>query len=47
MMWQDTHDPRCGEGEVYVHAYTDRYGRFIPAHCRRNKPTRVRKKKGE
>ena len=41
------HDPRCGPGETYVHEFTDAYGRHVKGHCRRNKPTRVRKKKGE
>lgn len=45
--WQETHDPRCGPGEVYVHGFTDAYGRYVRPHCRKNKPTRVRKKKGD
>ena len=45
--WEETHDPRCGPGEVYVHGFTDAYGRYVRPHCRKNKPTRERKKKGD
>ena len=44
-MKDEFHDPRCKEGESYVHPYVDAYGRRVKGHCRKNKPTRVRPKK--
>ena len=46
-MKAEFHDPRCKEGESYVHPYVDAYGRRVKGHCRKNKPTRVRPKKVE
>ena len=30
-------DPRCPTGEIWVHGYTDRYGKVVKGHCRREK----------
>ena len=30
-------DPRCSDGEIWVHGYTDRYGKVVRAHCRKEK----------
>jgi len=35
-------DPRCPEGYVWVHGYTDRYGKVIRSHCRKEKRGRKR-----
>ena len=30
-------DPRCSDGEIWVHGYTDRYGKVVRPHCRKEK----------
>ena len=30
-------DPRCPNGQIWVHGYTDRYGKVVKSHCRKEK----------
>ena len=33
-------DPRCIDGEIWIHGYTDRYGKVVKGHCRRERRRR-------
>ncbi len=32
-----SNDPRCSDGELWVHGYTDRYGKVVKGHCRKER----------